>query len=229
MQHNYQKPNQLDIKSKSSNHLLGDFNIDVKSIKTSKTTGDINWKQKKDLITYINSQHLIDNIKSFHDNPPNTWTSSSHENVSKRLDYIYTTQEILDHTFYGYIEQISDIYITMDHKLVATLLNKEFFLKYRQDSKYSTFTQNRPIILYKTIPDNFKKLFKDRLDNLINGHYKTEVIRTYKKFNKLTTNSSLRIINQEWHFLKHTINKIKNSDTLSNYKRKDLTKIKINF
>jgi exonuclease III len=63
--------------------LLGDFNIDVKNIKENKNTGDKNWKLKKELITYINSQHLIDNIKSFHDNPPTTWTSQSHENVTK--------------------------------------------------------------------------------------------------------------------------------------------------
>jgi exonuclease III len=52
--------------------LLGDFNIDVKDIKEKKNTGDKNKKLKKELITYINSQHLIDNIKSFHDVPPNT-------------------------------------------------------------------------------------------------------------------------------------------------------------
>jgi hypothetical protein len=200
--------------------LLGDFNIDIKTIKTNKTSGDKNWKFKKELITYINSQHLIDNIKSFHDNPPITWTSQSHDNVSKRLDYIYTTQEIIDHTFYSFVEQISDIYFITDHKLVATLLNKEYFLKYRQYSNYSTFTQNRPIIVYKNIPDNYKKLFKDRLDYLINEQYKIEIIRTYKKFNKISTTNSLRIINQDWHFLKHVIVKIKNSDTLTNFKKK---------
>jgi hypothetical protein len=49
--------------------LLGDFNIDMKNIKENKNTGDKNWKLKKELITYINSQHLIVNIKSFYDNP----------------------------------------------------------------------------------------------------------------------------------------------------------------
>jgi hypothetical protein len=200
--------------------LLGDFNIDVKNIKDNKTTGDKNWKLKKELITYINSQHLIDNIKSFHNNPPITWTSQSHENTTKRLDYIYTTQEILDHTFYGFVEAINDTYFTTDHKLVAILLNKEYFLKYRQNCKYSKFIQNREIIIYKNIPDNFKKLFKDRLDNLINDQYKTEIIRIYKQYNKLQTSNNLRIINQDWHFLKHTLIKIKNSDTLTNFKRK---------
>jgi exonuclease III len=140
--------------------LLGDFNIDVKDIKEKKNTGDKNWKLKKELITYINSQHLTDNIRSFHDNPPTTWTSQSHENTVKRLDYIYTTQEIFDHTFYGYVEAINDIYFTTDHKLVAILLNKEYFLKYRQYCKYSNFSQNREIIIYKNIPDNYKKYLK---------------------------------------------------------------------
>jgi hypothetical protein len=200
--------------------LLGDFNIDIKDIKGKKNTGDKNWKLKKELITYINSQHLIDNIKSFHDNPPTTWISQSHENTVKRLDYIYTTQEILDHTFYGYVEAINDTYITTDHKLVAILLNKEYFLKYRQHCKYSNFSQNREIIIYKNIPDNYKKLFKDRLDILINDQYKTKIIRLYKQYNKIQTSNTLRIINQDWHFLKHTIINIKNSDTLQDFKRK---------
>jgi hypothetical protein len=214
--------NQINMASRQNYQLilLGDFNIDVKDIKDKKTTGDKNWKLKKELITYINSQHLIDNIKSFHDNPPTTWISKSHENTAKRLDYIYTTQEILDHTFYSYVEAISDTYITTDHKLVAILLNKEYFLKYRQHCKYSNFSQNREIITYKNIPDNYKKLFKDRLDTIINDRYKTEIIRLYKQYNKTQTPNNLRIINQDWHFLKHTIIKIKNSDTLQSFKRK---------
>jgi hypothetical protein len=171
--------NQINIALRHNHQiiLLGDFNIDVKNIKENKNTGDKNRKLKKELITYINSQHLIDNIKSFHDNPPTTWTSQSHENTTKRLDYIYTTQEILDHTFYGHVEAINNTYFTTDHKLVAILLNKEYFLKYRQNCKYSNFSQNREIIIYKNIPDNYKKLFKDRLENLINNQYKTEIIR----------------------------------------------------
>jgi hypothetical protein len=167
--------------------LLGDFNIDVKNIKDNKTTGDKNWKLKKELITYINSQHLIDNIKSFHDNPPITWTSQSHENITKRLDYIYTTQEILDHTFYGFVEAINDTYFTTDHNLVAILLNKEYFLKYRQNCKYSNFSQNREIIVYKNISDNFKKLFKDRLST-INTKQKSYV------YTNNTTNYKLQTI-----------------------------------
>jgi hypothetical protein len=170
--------------------LLGDFNIDIATIKNYQTPGDKNWKIKKDLITYINSQHLIDNIKSFYDNPPNTWTSLSHDNIFKRLDYIYTIQEILDQTFYGFVEQISDTYFITDHKLVAILINQEYFLKYRQDSNMSTFTQNRPTIVYKNIPDNFKKLFQDHLDNLINDHYKTE--RLYKPTKNLTNYQRLQ-------------------------------------
>jgi hypothetical protein len=42
----------------------------------------------------------------------------------------------------------------------------------------------------------------------------------YKQYNKLQTPNNLRIINQDWHFLKHTLIKIKNSDTLTNFKRK---------
>jgi hypothetical protein len=214
--------NQINMALRHKNQiiLLGDFNIDVKDIKEKKNTGDKNRKLKKELITYINSQHLIDNIKSFHDNPPTTWISQSHENTAKRLDYIYTTQEIIDHTFYGYVETINDTYITTDHKLVAILLNKEYFLKYRQYCKYSNFSQNREIIIYKNIPDNYKKLFKDRLDILINDQYKTDIIRVYKQYNRTQTPNNLRIINQDWHFLKHTIVKIKNSDTLQNFKRK---------
>jgi hypothetical protein len=216
--------NQINLASRQNHQiiLLGDFNINVKSIKNNTTTGDKNWKLKRELITYINSQHLIDNIKSFHDNPPITWTSQSHENTSKRLDYIYTIQELLDNTFYGFTENISDIYFTTDHKIVVIILNKEYFLKYRHYSKYSSFSQNREIIVYKTIPDNFKKLFKDRLDTLINDQYKTKVIRIYKKYNKLQTSNNQRIINQDWHFLKHTLVKIKNSDTLTKFKRKRL-------
>jgi hypothetical protein len=95
-------------------------------------------------------------------------------------------------------------------------------LKYRQTSKCSNFSQNREIINYKTIPDNYKKLFKDRLDILIDEEYKTKIIRTYQQYNKLEMSNNLRIINQEWHFLKHTLTKIKNSDTLKDFKRKRL-------
>jgi hypothetical protein len=132
--------------------MMGDFNTDIKEIKNHRQVYQRNWKLKKELITFINNQHLIDNIKSFHDTPPNTWTSESHDNLVKCLDYIYTTQEILDHTFYGYVEAINDTYFSTDHKVVAIVLDKEYFLKYRQNSEYCKFEQNSYKIIYKNIP-----------------------------------------------------------------------------
>jgi hypothetical protein len=95
-------------------------------------------------------------------------------------------------------------------------------MQYRQDSRISKFHQNTPKINYKIIPDYIKKVFRNRLDNLINKNHKKEMILSYKQHNKLTTSAALRNINQDWFFLKQTLIKIKESDTLKDYKKKNL-------
>jgi hypothetical protein len=107
-----------------------------------------------------------------------------------------------------------------DHKIVALILNSEYFLQYRQVSNTCKFDQNTTIITYKTIPDHIKKLFKDRLDNLITEEFKTKSKAIYNRFNKTITPRELQNINQNWYFLKSMLIKIKNSDTLKNYKKK---------
>jgi exonuclease III len=201
--------------------LMGDFNIDVKDIKTNKHKSETNWKIKKEIITFINSQNLIDSTKYFQNTLHHTWTSTAHDNIKKCLDYIFTTQNIIDSALYGYIEQINNSYITTDHKIVALILNKEYFLQYRQESTTCKFDQNTTFITYKNIPDHIKRLFKDRLDNLMTEASKTKSITIYKQFNK-DPSHELQIINQDWYFLKNMINKIKNSDTLADYKKRKI-------
>jgi exonuclease III len=54
--------------------LMGDFNIGIKDIKTNKHKSDKNWKIKKEIITFINSQNLIDSTKYYQNTLQHIWT-----------------------------------------------------------------------------------------------------------------------------------------------------------
>jgi hypothetical protein len=213
---------QLITKAKTEKSLLiimEDLNIDVKDIKQRSNQANKNWKAKKSIIKTINFQQLMDITKYYHpENMPTTWTSYSDPNIIKRLDYTYLSPILGQNSFYSFVEQVSELYFKTDHKIVGSIINKEFFLQYRSQAKICNFSQNKTRIMYKTIPDNIKKMFKDRLDDIIIQ----QPTRQYTVQLQLSTSNSYNQpnLNNMWKHIKNCMNKIKNSDLLKEFRKK---------
>jgi hypothetical protein len=103
---------------------------------------------------------------------------------------------------------------------VETIINKEFFLQYRSQAKVCNFLQNKSRIMYKNIPDNLKKMFKDKLNEIIQ---KPPISQPHHANQPITPNHhDPNNINMMWKHIKDSMIKIKNSDLLKEFKKKQI-------
>lgn len=96
--------------------LLGDFNSSNEL--TSKSPA-----YKKEIFNLLHLNNIVDSLKK-HGDTRNTWSSG---NNSSRIDYIFLSQHLFNHCFYGQLLPVTKEEFTTDHKATFVLLDLDFF------------------------------------------------------------------------------------------------------
>ncbi|CAB5382935.1 unnamed protein product [Rhizophagus irregularis] len=133
--------------------VLGDLNISFDKLKKSNHYPI--WR--REINTIFKNFGLKDLLKSFHERPSPTYSSNRTEgpDIQSRIDYIFTSSNILHHSFYAYTHSVSEDLFTTDHKVLSCYLTQDYFKNKFNSSRKSlekspTYKPNtNPQIHYK--------------------------------------------------------------------------------
>ncbi|PKC07021.1 DNase I-like protein [Rhizophagus irregularis] len=115
--------------------VLGDFNISFDKLKKSNHYPI--WR--REIKTILKNFGLRDLLKSFHDHPSPTHTSKRKDglDIYSRIDYIFTSPNILHHSFYAYTHKVSEDLFTTDHQALSCYLTQDYFINKFNSSRKS--------------------------------------------------------------------------------------------
>ncbi|CAB5384039.1 unnamed protein product [Rhizophagus irregularis] len=133
--------------------VLGDLNISFDKLKKSNHYPI--WR--REIKTIFKNFGLKDLLKVFHECPSPTYSSNRNEgpDIQSRIDYIFTSSNILHHSFYAYTHSVTVDLFTTDHKALSCYLTQDYFKNKFNSSRKSlekspTYKPNtNPQIHYK--------------------------------------------------------------------------------
>ncbi|EXX60620.1 RNA-directed DNA polymerase from mobile element jockey-like [Rhizophagus irregularis DAOM 181602=DAOM 197198] len=133
--------------------VLGDLNISFDKLKKSNHYPI--WR--REIKTILKNFGLKDLLKSFHErlSPTHSTKRNDGPDIQSRIDYIFTSSNILQHSFYAYTHSISEDLFTTDHKALSCYLTQDYFRNKFNSSRKSlekspTYKPNtNPQIRYK--------------------------------------------------------------------------------
>ncbi|CAB4380372.1 unnamed protein product [Rhizophagus irregularis] len=105
--------------------VLGDLNISFDKMKKSNHYPI--WR--REIKTIFKNFGLKDLVKSFHERPSPTHSTKRNEgpDIQSRIDYIFTSSNILHYSFYAYTHSVSEDLFTTDHKALSCYLTQDYF------------------------------------------------------------------------------------------------------
>ncbi|CAB5392110.1 unnamed protein product [Rhizophagus irregularis] len=105
--------------------VLGDLNISFDKLKKSNHYPI--WR--RDIKTIFKNFGLRDLLKSFHNHLSPTHTTKRNEgpDIQSRIDYIFTSPNILQYSFYAYTHRVSEDFFTTDHQALSCYLTQDYF------------------------------------------------------------------------------------------------------
>ncbi|CAG8729460.1 18137_t:CDS:2 [Rhizophagus irregularis] len=115
--------------------VLGDLNISFDKLKKSNHYPI--WR--REINTIFKNFGLRDLLKSFHDHPSPTHTTKRKEgsDIQSRIDYIFTSPNILHYSFYAYTHSVSEDFFTTDHQALSCYLTQDYFKNKSNSSRKS--------------------------------------------------------------------------------------------
>ncbi|CAB4386369.1 unnamed protein product [Rhizophagus irregularis] len=133
--------------------VIGDLNINFDKMKKSNHYPICRCEIK----TIFKNFSLKDLLKSFHEHPSPTYSTKRNEgpDIQSRIDYIFTSPNILHYSFYAYTHSVSEDLFNTDHKAISCYLTQDYFKSKSNSSRKSlekspTYKPNtKPQIHYK--------------------------------------------------------------------------------
>ncbi|CAB5383312.1 unnamed protein product [Rhizophagus irregularis] len=115
--------------------VLGDLNISFDKLKKSNHYPI--WR--REIKTIFKNFGLKDLLKSFHDHPSPTHTTKRNDepDIQTRIDYIFTSPNILHYSFYAYTHNVSEDFFTTDHQALSCYLTQDYFKNKSNSSRKS--------------------------------------------------------------------------------------------
>ncbi|GET02156.1 RNA-directed DNA polymerase from mobile element jockey-like [Rhizophagus clarus] len=190
--------------------IMGDFNANPKG----STAHTPSWK--KEIFHNLKRHHLTNTIKFFHDSLLPTRVNKEGSIPTSAIDHIYTTQHIIEHTFFSDVHTINpNLEFTTDHKAPFIIIDRNLFspnksLKIQYDlSTYRPSQRKKIKYNYNNMDEEKWVTFTNRSLLHLNKNIQQWLPDAYSQ----TCPSKYRI-NKKWKIIKYSIEATKHDKTV---------------
>ncbi|GES86389.1 ribonuclease H-like domain-containing protein [Rhizophagus clarus] len=201
----YQHITQAIDKHKALPHsqviIMGDFNANPKGSSAHTPS----WK--KEIFHFFKKHHLINTIKFFHDSLIPTRVNKEGSIPTSAIDHIYTTQHIIEHTFFSDVHTINPtLEFTTDHKAPFIIIDTNLFffnksLKTQHDlSTYQPSQRKKIKYNYNHMDEEKWKTYTERSSLHLNKNIQQWLPDAYSE-----TRPSKYRVNKKWKIIKYSI------------------------
>lgn len=179
--------------------LMGDYNANVQKLSSNT---DPTHRNKKHIFNITKSHGLKDVLKSFNDTQ-HTYHSGTN---SSRINYIHTTDALLNATFHAHVIKDTKNFIIMNHHAIVMIMDYDYFFPYSNNQ--IKLKSQRPVqtINYSKISASNKQKYKDSSETIVTQEKEKMTLRTHKF---LKDNNHVSAIENIWYFVKEKINILK--------------------
>ncbi|GES97748.1 hypothetical protein GLOIN_2v1847066 [Rhizophagus clarus] len=180
--------------------LLGDFN--VQPCKHDRKNNQ--WKAR--IYSILKMASMTNAIKQHHNKYLPTHAPAATKEFTSAIDHIYTTQNIIDHSYYASTATIDQhLYFNTDHKCVFLIIHHDYIFKnphYRKQNIYKNKnTTRKNMYNYHKMTDDLWQQYTEGTKNYLAFH-RLEYADTV--LNPLHT-STIQAIETKWTILKKSI------------------------
>lgn len=136
---------------------MGDYNIEPKYV-SKRSSPNVNSDYWHNIFKILKLNNIQNSRQYYNNDKIATWLQHNQNNVTKQIDHIYTSTNILTSSFYSYVINDSNQilqHFNTDHRAIIILINRERFQqKTPRDHGFRTTRKNHHLYNYNSMNDS---------------------------------------------------------------------------